>query len=98
MALMGKLHLAPQAGVIDVLERALLLVGKARSDLCDARYAKKNRAVLLTPFGGLRNMPRREGYGRVGGDVNACSYPGFPYRVLTTRTSDSECTSRTKVT
>lgn len=38
VALMGKLHLDPQAGVIDVLERALLLVGKPRSDLCDARY------------------------------------------------------------
>ena len=38
VSLMGKLHLDPQAGVIDVLERALLLVGKPRSDLCDARY------------------------------------------------------------
>ncbi|CAN0064085.1 unnamed protein product [Pylaiella littoralis] len=39
IGLMGKLNLAPPAGVLDVLERALLLLGKARGDLCDARGA-----------------------------------------------------------
>lgn len=42
---MGKLNLAPSASVLEVLERALLLVGKARVDLCDARCAKKKVVV-----------------------------------------------------
>lgn len=37
VGLMGKLHLAPPAEVLTVLERALLLVGKARPELSDAR-------------------------------------------------------------
>lgn len=40
VTLMGKLNLAPSTSVLDVLERALLLVGKARADLCDARCAR----------------------------------------------------------
>lgn len=35
---MGKLNLAPAAGVLSVLEQALALVGKARTDLCDPRF------------------------------------------------------------
>lgn len=38
VGLMGKLNLAPPASVLEVLERALLLTGKAKADLCDARY------------------------------------------------------------
>ncbi|CAN0351684.1 unnamed protein product, partial [Scytosiphon promiscuus] len=38
VALMGKLNLAPPASVLEVLERALLLTGKAKSDFCDTRY------------------------------------------------------------
>lgn len=37
VSLMGKLNLAPPVAVLDVLERALLLVGKDRADLCDSR-------------------------------------------------------------
>ncbi|CAM9737764.1 unnamed protein product [Ascophyllum nodosum] len=37
MGSMVKLSVAPLAGVLDVLERALLLIGKRREDLCDAR-------------------------------------------------------------
>lgn len=40
MSLMGKLNLAPPVAVLDVLERALLLVGKDRADLCDSRCAR----------------------------------------------------------
>ncbi|CAN0031897.1 unnamed protein product, partial [Scytosiphon promiscuus] len=39
VALMGKLNLAPPASVLEVLERALLLAGKAKSDFCDTRGA-----------------------------------------------------------
>ncbi|CAM9257044.1 unnamed protein product [Ectocarpus sp. 12 AP-2014] len=39
VSLMGKLNLAPPVAVLDVLERALLLVGKDRADLCDSRGA-----------------------------------------------------------
>ncbi len=45
VAVMGKLNLAPSTSVLDVLERALLLVGKARADLCDARCAGKKVVV-----------------------------------------------------
>lgn len=41
VGLMGKLSLAPPAGVLSVLERALLLVGKNKTDMCDARYAPR---------------------------------------------------------
>lgn len=34
---MGKLNLAPPSPALEVLERALLLLGKARADLCDTR-------------------------------------------------------------
>lgn len=35
---MGKLNLAPApTAVLTVLEQALMLVGKAKADLCDAR-------------------------------------------------------------
>ncbi|CBN73873.1 conserved unknown protein [Ectocarpus siliculosus] len=40
VSLMGKLNLAPPVAVLDVLERALLLVGKGRADLCDSRCAR----------------------------------------------------------
>lgn len=39
VGLMGKLNLAPPSSVLDVLERALVLLGKAKADLCDARCA-----------------------------------------------------------
>ena len=39
IGLMGKMNLAPPSSVLDVLERALVLVGKAKADLCDARCA-----------------------------------------------------------
>lgn len=39
VGLMGKLNLAPPVSVLDVLERALLLLGKDRAGLCDARCA-----------------------------------------------------------
>lgn len=38
VGLMGKLNLAPPGSVLEVLERALLLTGKAKADFCDTRY------------------------------------------------------------
>eukprot|EP00903_Cladosiphon_okamuranus_P011859 g11140.t1 len=52
VGLMGKLNLAPPSTVLDVLERALVLVGKAKADLCDNRgaldWVGKVRMVLST--------------------------------------------------
>ncbi|CAN0413782.1 unnamed protein product, partial [Ectocarpus sp. 8 AP-2014] len=52
VSLMGKLNLAPPVAVLDVLERALLLVGKDRADLCDSRgaldWVAKMRMVVST--------------------------------------------------
>lgn len=45
VGLMGKLNLAPPSSVLGVLERALVLVGKAKADLCDARWAVRARGL-----------------------------------------------------
>eukprot|EP00752_Nemacystus_decipiens_P007983 g7132.t1 len=52
VGMMGKLNLAPASSVLDVLERALVLVGKAKADLCNARgvldWVGKMRMVVST--------------------------------------------------
>lgn len=54
IGLMGKLNLAPPSTVLDVLERALVIVGKAKADLCDARCAGK-----VVPCTGLKRKVSR---------------------------------------